>query len=103
MKIRNAVSLKPKPGGSGSAEQADLEVDLVDVAVVDLADLLGPLRVLGEVLEALDPRLAQLLAEVVVARHAALAVAQDVDRAEVDAVAVERVVAVAAPAGGCAA
>ena len=70
-------------------EQPDLEVDAVDVPVVDVADLLAHFGFVGEVLELLDPRLAQRLAEVVVAPHAALAVAQDVDRPEVDPVAVQ--------------
>ena len=67
MKIRKAVSLKPNPGGSGSASSPTWRSTRVDVAVVDVADLLRPLGVVGEVLELLDPRLAQRLAEVVVA------------------------------------
>jgi hypothetical protein len=72
---------------------ADLEVHLVDVVVVDAADLLGPLLVVRELVERAHPRHPHLLAEVVVARDAALAVAQDVERCQVHQLAVDPPVA----------
>src|SRR5687768_15883252 len=56
------------------AEQPDLQVDVVDPAVVELLDLVVPDGVRGELVERLDPRHPQLLAEVVVAANASLAV-----------------------------
>ncbi len=52
MKIRKAVSRETEAGRQRLGEHPDLEVDAVDVAVVDVADLLGELRVVGQVLEA---------------------------------------------------
>ena len=48
MKMRNAVSLKANPSGACSANMPDHQVDLLDIAVVDLAQLGGPLRVVGD-------------------------------------------------------
>jgi hypothetical protein len=80
---------EPEPGRERLRVHADLEVHLVDVVVVDAADLLGPLLVRGELVERAHARHPHLLAEVVVARHAALAVAQDVERGEVHDLAVD--------------
>ena len=84
MKMRNAVSLNPKPGGSGSAKESRHQVDLLEIVAVDLAQLLPPRRVVGELVERLDRVLVQQPPELVVARHAALAVAQDVDRRQIE-------------------
>ena len=89
MKTRNAVSENPKPGRQRLGVHADLQVHLVDVVVVDAADLLGPLLVVGQLVERAHARHPHLLAEVVVARHAALAVAQDVERGQVHQLAVD--------------
>ena len=73
--------------GQRLGHQAHQQVHLLDVAVVDPLDLLGPFLVVAELLEGLDRRLVEQAPELVVARHAALAVAQDVHRGEVEALA----------------
>ena len=88
MKTRNAVSLKPKPVGQRLGVQAGHQVHLLEVVVVDVLSLLAPLRVVGELVERLHRVLVQQPAELVVARHAALAVAQDVDRRQIEMLAV---------------
>ena len=64
--MRNAVSLKPKPGGGVSAEQPDHQVDAIDVVApvglpVDAAQFLGQAGMLrvGQVVEAPDRLLVQ--------------------------------------------
>ena len=86
--MRNAVSLKPKPCRQRLGHEPDHRVDLLEVVVVDALHLVGPLGDVGDLLEAPRRRLVQQAAEAVVARHAALAVAEDVDGAEVELLAV---------------
>ena len=83
MKMRKAVSLKPKPFGFCSAYMPDHRVDLLGVAV-DAPQVLRVLGRVGHLLEGVVRLQVQEPAELVVARHAALADAQDVDRGEVD-------------------
>jgi hypothetical protein len=65
----------------------DHVVDPLDVAV-DLLELLGPLRVVGQLAERLHRLEMEQAAELVVARHASLARSQDVGRGQVDLIAV---------------
>ena len=88
MKTRKAVSLKPNPGGQRLGEEPGHQVDLLDVAVVDLLDLLAPRRVVGQLVEGLHRLLAEQPPELVVAGHAALAIADDVHRRQVEPLAV---------------
>ena len=88
MKTRKAVSLKPKPSGSGSGVETRHEVDVLEVAVVDRLDLLAPCGIVGELVERLHRILVQQAAELVVARHAALTVAKDVHRRQVEVLAI---------------
>ena len=82
MKIRKAVSLNPKPRRERLCVEPAHQVDLVDVAV-DAAQLLLPDRVRRQLLERAHRPHVQQLAELRVARDAALARAQDVGRAQV--------------------
>ena len=100
--MRNAVSLKPKPFGFLSAYMPDHRVDALDVAV-DPPQLLGVLGRVGHLLERVERLQVQQPAELVVARHAALAHAQDVDRGEVDERPVGAVEVAGGSAGSCAA
>src|SRR5439155_23136647 len=59
-------------------------VDGIDISAVDLTNLLHPLGIVGQVLETPDGRLVEKLPEPVVTGHAALTVAQDVRRRQVD-------------------
>ena len=59
--MRNAVSLNPKPGRRGLAEQPDHQVDAIDVVApvglpIDAAQLLrqAGMQRIGQVVEALD-------------------------------------------------
>ena len=54
--MRNAVSLNPKPSRQRLRVQAGHQIDLLQVAVVDLLDLLAPRRVVGQLVERLDRR-----------------------------------------------
>lgn len=67
-----------EPSGSPLGEHADHEVDLLDVAAVDVADLLGQRPVVGEVGEVPRRVEPQEAAEVVVPGDSGLADPQDV-------------------------
>ena len=86
--MRNAVSLKPKPGGSGSAYKPGHQVDLLEIVAVDASNLLAPHRVVGQLVERLHRILVQEPAELVVAGHAALPIAEDVHGGQVEMLAV---------------
>jgi hypothetical protein len=58
--------------------------DLFQIVVVDTLDLLAPRRHVADLVEAADRGLVQQPEELVVARHAALTIAKDVDRAQVE-------------------
>ena len=81
--MRNAVSLKPKPFGFRSAYMPIIVSTCFGVAV-DAAQVVRVLGRVGHLLERVERLQVQQPAELVVARHAALADAQDVDRREVD-------------------
>ena len=89
MKTRSAVSLKPNPAGKRLGHQADHQIHLLDVVVVDALDLGRPLPGCPSI-----PRtwptdaLVEEATELVVARHAALAIAQDVHGRDVELLAV---------------
>ena len=72
-----------KAGRLRLGEHAGHQVHAVDIAVVDPAQFFDPLRVIGQLLEPVDPRQVDQLAEVVVPRHAELPRAQDVSRGQV--------------------
>ena len=85
---RNAVSLKPNPSGSGSAIQPGHQIDLVEVVVVDLTDLLAPNGIVGQLLERSHRFLVKRPPELVVAWYPALSISEDVDRREIEVLAV---------------
>ena len=70
--------------GRGFGEEADDEVDRVDVVGVDAADLLAPLGVFGELFKGADGLEVEELAKFGVAGDPELAAAHDVVRGEVD-------------------
>ena len=87
MKMRKAVSLKPNPAGA-ARRRARHQVDLLDVAVVDLLDLLAHAGLSVSSSKDFTRLLAEQPPELVVAGHAALAIAEDVHRRQVQPLAV---------------
>ena len=82
--MRNAVSLKPKPGGSGSAYKPGHQVDLLQIVSVHASNLFAPRRVVGQLFERLHRILVQEPAELVVAGHAAFPISEDVYGGQVE-------------------
>ena len=86
--MRNARVAEAEAFRQRLAHQPDQQIDRFEIVVVDAADLFAPDRIVGQLLERLHRVLVNQPAELVVARHAAFAVAQDLDGREIEAFAV---------------